>query len=131
MLSELLLSCATPLLTITVPRNVRLSKKFTLPVKLPAAAEARVAVKVTEVPRVTLGFDVVSVTEEAAEPAARMTSAIALDSDPAKLASPWYAATIECPPTRSEEVVRLALPSPATGTLPIRVLSAKKSIVPV
>jgi hypothetical protein len=46
-----------------------LSKKLTLPVKVPEVVEVMVAVKVRAVPWVTLGLVVVSVTEVAAGPA--------------------------------------------------------------
>ena len=101
--SKLVVRLATPLLIVPVPNDVAPSSKVTVPV----APVVTVAVKVTLAPKVE-GF-----AEDArviVEVALFTTWDTAVDTAVLKLESPPYCAVIECVPTASELVVRVATP---------------------
>jgi hypothetical protein len=101
--SELIVSVATPLLIVPVPRDVAPSWKVTVPVApvVTAAESVTLAPKaegLREEVRVTVGVAMLTTWDTAVEVA------------PSKLVFPPYCAVIECVPTPSELVARVATP---------------------
>lgn len=118
---------ALPAASVPVPMAAAPSKKVTVPVGVPELLPT-VAVNVTGFPN-TAGF-----CDEATDMVVEIPLTIWLstvDVLGSKVASPWYAAVIECVPTTSDAVEIEALPRASRVPPPMEVAPSKKSTVPV
>lgn len=118
---------AVPETSVPVPMAAAPSKKVTVPVGVPEPL-LTVAVNVTGFPN-TAGFCEVATDMVVAFPLTIWLSAV--DVLGSKVASPWYAAVIECVPTTSAAVEMEALPAASRVPLPMEEVPSKKTTVPV
>ena len=118
---------ALPETSVPVPMAAAPSKKVTVPLGVPEPL-LTVAVNVTGFPN-TAGFCDEATDMLVAIPLTTWLST--LDVLGSKVASPWYAAAIECVPTTSDAVEIEALPAASRVPLPMEVVPSKKSTVPV
>jgi hypothetical protein len=125
-------SDATPLpLSVPVPRVIVPSRKVTVPVGVPDVLDLIVAVNVTGVPLDVEAAELTSAVVVALAAAGVMVSIIAADVLPAKFALPLYFAVIECVPTASVDVVRVATPPLFNVPVPSVVVPSRNVTVPV
>ena len=112
-----MLSVAFPALSVPEPREVAPSRNVTVPVMVPAVVELTVAVSVTDCPNFDGLADGLTEVSVGAFAAAAFTVCVNVaEVLAAKLASPPYAAVMECAPCMSAEVANVAWPA---VTLPV------------
>jgi hypothetical protein len=120
---------ATPLVfSVPVPSVVVPSRKVTVPVGVPEVLDEIVAVNVTGAP---LDTEAAELTNAAVVGVSVMVSVTAAEVLPAKFALPLYLAVIECAPTASVDVVKVATPLPFSVPVPSVVVPSRKVTVPV
>lgn len=125
-------TAALPALIVTgAPICVTPSKKVSVPVSVPAAAEVAVAVNITLCPRVTGLSDDATVVDVAAVTPALTVCKIPDDVVAAKLASPLYMQKIEWFPCASEGVVNVALAAAKVTAGPSGFPLSRKVTLPV
>jgi hypothetical protein len=130
--SDDVVKVATALLfRFPVPRVVVPSRKVTVPVGVPEVLGVIVAVNVTWVPLVAEAAELTNTAVVAAAGAGVMVSAIGPDVLPAKFALPAYLQVIECVPTVSVDVAKVATALLFRVPVPSEVAPSRKLAVPV
>lgn len=120
---------ATPLpFNVPAPRVAVPSRKVTAPVGVPELLVVTVAVNVTAAP---LDTETAELTSTAVVAAGVMVSVAAVEVLAVKLESPPYAAVMECVPTVSVEIVKVALPPLFSVPVPSVIVPSRKVIAPV
>jgi hypothetical protein len=114
-----------------VPRAVVPSRKVTVPVGLPEVLEVMVAVSVTGAPLDAEAAEVTNTAVVAAAGAGVIVSVTGTDVLPAKFALPVYLQVIECVPTVSDDVVKVATPLLFSIPPPRVVAPSRTATVPV
>ena len=120
-----------PLFSVPLPSVVVPSKKVTVPVGVPGTLDVIVAVKVTEAPLETEAAELTSTAIVALSAADVTVSVIAAEVLLAKVALPEYLTVMECAPTVSVDVVKVATAPLFSVPLPSVVVPSKKVTVPV
>jgi hypothetical protein len=119
---------ATALLfSVPVPSEVVPSRKVTVPVGVPEVLDVIVAVNVTPAP---LGKEATELTNAVVLVTGVMVSVAAAEVLALKLESPPYAAVMECGPTVSIEIVKVAIPL-FRAPVPSVVVPSRKVTEPV
>jgi len=113
---------------VPVPSAVVPSRKVTVPVGVPEVVDAIVAVNVTGVP---LDAEAAELTNASVVAVFAMVSVSAAEVLAARVALPEYLAVIECVPTVSVDVVKVATAPPFSVPLPSGVVPSRKVTVPV
>ena len=120
---------ATALLSnVPVPIVVVPSRKVAMPVGVPALVDVIVAVNTTGAPLDAEAAELTSIAVVAARVVASVSGAEVLD---VKLESPPYAAVMECVPTVSIEIVKVAIPLLFRVPVPSVVALSRKVTEPV
>jgi hypothetical protein len=120
---------ATALLfNVPVPSMVVPSRKATVPVGVPEVLDVIVVVNVTGAP---LDAEAAELTNAVVVAADVMVSVAAAEVLALKLESPSYAAVMECAPTVSIDVVKVAMPPPFRVPVPSAVVPSRKVTEPV
>jgi len=120
-----------PLFNVPVPSAVVPSRNVTVPVGVPEVLGVIVAVNVTGEPLDAETAELINAVLVATAAFGVMVSATAADVLAAKLESPPYAAVIECDPTVSVDVVKVATPWLFNVPVPGAVVPSRKVTVPV
>lgn len=120
---------ATPLLSnVPLPSVVAPSRKLAVPVGVPEVLDVIVAVNVTWVPLVA---EATELTNAVVVATGVMVSVAAAEVLALKLESPPYAAVMECVPTVSIEIVKVAIPLLFRVPVPSVVVPSRKVTEPV
>jgi hypothetical protein len=120
---------ATPLpFNVPAPSAVIPSRNVSVPLGVPGLLDVIVAVNVTGAP---LDAEAPELTSTAVVAAGVMVSVTAVELLAVKLESPPYAAVMECVPTVSIEIVRVALPPLFSVPVPRVIVPSRKVIAPV
>jgi hypothetical protein len=122
---------AAPLVfSVAVPSEIVPSRKTTVPAGVPELEEVIVAVKVTGAPLDVEGAELSRAVVVAATAVEWMVSVTAAEVLAMKLESAPYAAVMECAPTVSVEVVKVATAALLSVPVPRLVVLSKKVTVP-
>jgi len=113
---------------VPVPSVVVPSRKVTVPVGVPEVVDVIVAVNVTGVP---LDAEAAELTNASVVAVFAMVSVSAAEVLAARVALPEYLAVIECVPTVSVDVAKVATAPPFSVPLPSVVVPSRKVTVPV
>lgn len=117
-----------PAVSVPLPMEAAPSKKFTVPVGVPAVL-VTVAVRVMDCAKLAgLAVEASVVVVADAELIVWVSAAEALD---AKFPSVWYCAVIECEPTDREAMANVAWPAASSVPLPICAAPSKNRTAPV
>jgi len=123
---------ATPLpFSVPLPSVVVPSRKVTVPVGVPEVLDVIVAVNVTGAPLDAEAAELTNAVVVAVAAAGVMVSITAAEVLPAKFALALYLAVIECVPTVSVDVPKVATPLPFSVPVPSVVAPSRKVTVPV
>jgi hypothetical protein len=118
-------------LRVPVPSEVVPSRKVTVPVGVPEVVDVIVAVKVSWAPLEAEAAEVSNAAEVAAGAAAVMVCVAGAEVLAVKLESPLYLAVMECAPTVSVEIVKVATRLVFRVAVPRVVVPSRKETVPV
>ena len=113
---------------VPVPSTVVPSRNVTVPVGVLEVPDVIVALNVTAAP---LEAEAAELTNAAVVAVFAMASVNTAEALPAKVALPEYLAVIECVPTVSADVVKVATAPLFSVPLPIMVVPSRKFTVPV
>jgi hypothetical protein len=120
---------ATPLpFNVPAPSAVVPSRNVTVPLSVPELLDVMVAVNVTGAP---LDAETPELTSTAVVAACVIVSVAAVEVLAVKLESPPYAAVMECVPTVSVEIAKVALPPLFSVPMPSVIVPSRKVIAPV
>src|SRR6202171_1559498 len=123
---------ATPLpFSVPLPSVVVPSRKVTVPVGVPEVLDVIVAVNVTGAPLDAEAAELTKAVVVAVAAAGVMVSITAAEVLTAKFALALYLAVIECVPTVSVDVAKVATPLPFSVPVPRVVAPSRKVTVPV
>jgi hypothetical protein len=119
------------LFSVPVPSVAVPSRKVTIPVGVPELVDVIVAVNVSGLPLDAEAAEATMVAVVAAAATEVMVSVIAAEVLLAEFALPAYLPVIECVPTASVEVVKVATPLLFSVPVPSAVVPSRKVTVPV
>ena len=120
-----------PPFSVPLPSVVVPSRKVTVPVGAPEVLDVIVAVKVTGELLDAEAAELINAVVVALAAAGVMVSITAAEVLPAKFALALYLAVIECVPTVSVDVAKVATPPPFSVPVPSVVAPSRKVTVPV